>query len=206
MKYASIVVGALETNCYVVYCEKTGDCGIIDPGADAQKIFKVINNNDLNPIILINTHGHVDHIGANQDIKDKYDIPLYIHAADDPILQSSLQSEMALILGAKKSPPPDEYLNEQDIITIGEVRLEVLHTPGHSPGSVCFLSEGNLFSGDTLFCGGVGRTDLPGGSWDDLVSSIRTKLFSLDESYSVLPGHGPASSIYQEKNSNPYVR
>jgi len=206
MKYTSIIVGALETNCYIVYCENTGDCGIIDPGADAQKIIRLIAENNLNPVILINTHGHVDHIGANQDIKDKYDIPLYIHADDVQVLNSSLQSEMALILGAKKSPPPDEYLKEQDVLTIGEVQLEVLHTPGHSPGSVCFIGDNYLFSGDTLFCGGVGRTDLPGGSWDDLVSSIRNKLFNLDDIYSVLPGHGPASSIFQEKNSNPYVR
>ncbi|MGB3860966.1 MAG: MBL fold metallo-hydrolase [Candidatus Aminicenantaceae bacterium] len=205
MKYESVIVGALETNCYIVYCEETLECAVIDPGAEPEKIFRLIGQKGLKPTILINTHGHVDHIGANRDIKDKFDIPLYLHAADKPMLESVLQSELSFFLGAKESPPPDKYLEEGDEIKIGYVSLSVIHTPGHSPGSVCLMGDGILFSGDTLFFGGVGRTDLPGGSWSEMESSIREKIFTLPADTVVLPGHGPTTTVDQETKSNPFI-
>jgi hydroxyacylglutathione hydrolase len=206
MKYESVIVGALETNCYLVYCKKTLKCAVIDPGADPEKIFRVIGHKGLKPAILINTHGHVDHIGANQDIKDKFDIPLCIHAADSPMLESVLQSELSFFLGAKESPPADKFLEEGEEIKIGNVSLSVLYTPGHSPGSVSLMGDGILFSGDTLFFGGVGRTDLPGGSWAELERSIREKIFTLPADTLVLTGHGPTTTVGQEMQFNPFIR
>jgi len=206
MKYEKIVVGALETNCYLAFCEKSRECAVIDPGADPEKIIRIIDDKDLKPVVLLNTHGHIDHIGGNKAIKEKFGVPLYIHKDYEKMLKSVLQSGLALLLGSKASPAPDKLLNEGDIIDIGESKLEVIHTPGHSPGSVSFLTDMVLFSGDTLFCGGVGRTDLPGGSWDKLVNSIRKKILTLPDETLVLPGHGPATTVGQEKESNPYIK
>jgi len=206
MKYESVIVGALETNCYLVYCQETMECAVIDPGAEPERIFRVIAHKDLKPTLLINTHGHVDHVGANRDIKDKFDIPLCIHAADGPMLDNVLQSELSFFLGAKESPPPDRYLEEGETLKIGNVSLSVVHTPGHSPGSVSLMGDGILFSGDTLFYGGVGRTDLPGGSWTELERSIKEKIFILPEDTVVLTGHGPSTTVGQEKKFNPFVR
>lgn len=206
MKHESVIVGALETNCYLVYCQETLECAIIDPGAEPEKILRLIRHKELKPTVLINTHGHVDHIGANRDIKDKFDIPLCIHPADRPMLESVLQSEMSFFLGAKESPPPDEFLEEGKEINIGNVSLSVIHTPGHSPGSVSLMGDGILFSGDSLFFGGVGRTDLPGGSWAELEKSIREKIFTLPEDTLVLPGHGPTTTVSQEAKFNPFIR
>jgi len=206
MKYESVIVGALETNCYLVYCQETMECAVIDPGAEPERIFRVIAHKDLKPTLLINTHGHVDHVGANRDIKDKFDIPLCIHAADGPMLDNVLQSELSFFLGAKESPPPDRYLEEGETLKIGNVSLSVVHTPGHSPGSVSLMGDDILFSGDTLFYGGVGRTDLPGGSWTELERSIKEKIFILPEDTVVLTGHGPSTTVGQEKKFNPFVR
>ena len=206
MRYERIVVGALETNCYLVYCEETRECGVVDPGADPGKIIHAIENKELIPSVLINTHGHVDHVGANKDIKEKYGIPLCIHASDSQMLDNLLATAMGLFLGAKKSPKPDRFLEEGDKIQVGKQDLKVIHTPGHSPGSVSLVGDGFLLTGDLLFCGGVGRTDLPGGSWSVLEESIRSKIYSFPDETEVLPGHGPTTTIGQEKNSNPFVR
>ncbi|MDP2958072.1 MAG: MBL fold metallo-hydrolase, partial [Longimicrobiales bacterium] len=162
MKYALVIVGALETNCYLVYCEETRACAIIDPGADHEKIILSVADLELKPVIVLDTHGHVDHIGANSEIIRKYAVPLAMHPADTGMLQVSDYIELSLLLGARNSPPPDRLLAEGDEIVIGRTSLRVMHIPGHTPGSVGFVAAGVLFSGDTLFCGGVGRTDLPG--------------------------------------------
>lgn len=205
MKFEGIIVGSLETNCYLVYCEETLECAVIDPGAEAERIFPAISRKQLKPVVILNTHGHVDHIGANRDIKEKYDIPLCIHALDSPMLGKAQQSELSFFLGAKESPPADSFLQNGDTVKIGKTSLRVIHTPGHSPGSVSFLGKGFLLSGDTLFWGGVGRTDLPGGSWTDLENSIKTKILTLPEETIVLPGHGPSTSVAEEKGSNPFI-
>jgi hydroxyacylglutathione hydrolase len=206
MKYENVIVGALETNCYLIYCEETLECAVMDPGAEPEKIFRAIHENNLKPVVLINTHGHVDHVGANKDIKERYDIPILIHSADVPILRSILQSGLSLFLGAKASPPPDRLLEEGDEVKIGTCSLKVIHTPGHSPGCLCFVQDGLLFSGDTLFCGGVGRTDLPGGSWENMIKSIRNKILTLSDETLVFPGHGPYTTIGQERLMNPFIR
>jgi glyoxylase-like metal-dependent hydrolase (beta-lactamase superfamily II) len=205
MKYELVIVGALDTNCYLVYCEETRACAIVDPGADPEKIISTVADLELKPVIVLNTHGHVDHIGANSDIVQKYRIPLAMHAADTGMLQVSDYIELSLLLGARNSPPPDRLLAEGDEIAVGRISLRVIHIPGHTPGSIGFVAGGVLFSGDTLFCGGVGRTDLPGGSWKDLEQSIREKILTLPEETVVLPGHGPWTTVEQERNSNPFL-
>ncbi len=205
MNYEMLAVGPLETNCYVVYCQDSLECAVVDPGAEADRIFQLIAQKSLKPALILNTHGHIDHIGANKDIKEKFNIPLYIHSADSPMLENVQQSEMAAFLGVMDSPSPDHLLNDGDKIKIGKSFLRVINTPGHSPGSVSFLGDGFLLSGDTLFFGGVGRTDLPGGSWKDLVSSIKNKILTMPDEMIVLPGHGPFTTVGQEKRANPFI-
>ncbi len=205
MIYEVLVVGSLETNCYVVYCQDSLECAVVDPGAEADRIFQLIARKSLKPALILNTHGHIDHIGANKGIKEKFNIPLYIHSADSPMLENVQQSEMAIFLGVMDSPSPDHLLNDGDKIKIGESFLRVIHTPGHSPGSVSFLGDGFLLSGDTLFLGGVGRTDLPGGSWKDIESSIKNKILTMPDEMIVLPGHGSFTTVGQEKRANPFI-
>ncbi len=205
MKYKIIIVGALETNCYLVYCEETRACAIVDPGAEPERIFPEIFEEGLTPIVLINTHGHIDHIGANMDIKDHFGVPLYIHAGDSPMLGKIQQLELSLFLGAKDSPPADHLMTDGEEIRIGNGSLRVLHTPGHSPGSVSLLGDGFLLSGDTLFMEGVGRTDLPGGSQKQLEQSIREKIMTLPDETVVLPGHGPHTTVGQERANNSFL-
>ncbi len=206
MKYEMVVVGALDTNCYLVYCEESSECAVVDPGAEPEKIIRQIGSLGLVPVILIDTHGHIDHVGANKDIKERYDIPLCIHSLDSGMLDNILATTMGLFLGAKKSPEPDRFLEDGELIPIGKSHLKVIHTPGHSPGSVSLAGDGFLLSGDLLFCGGVGRTDLPGGSSSVLEDSIRKKIFTFPDDTIVLPGHGPSTSVGQEKTANPFVR
>jgi glyoxylase-like metal-dependent hydrolase (beta-lactamase superfamily II) len=202
MRYKLIVVGGLETNCGLVYCPAGKECAVVDPGAEPERIIAAIAEEGLRPVLLINTHGHVDHTGANREIKDKYGLPLLIHAADKDYLGRTHNLELSLFLGAQNSPPADRLLADGDVIEVGRGRLRVLHTPGHTPGGICLLGDGFLLSGDTLFFEGVGRTDLPGGDPRRLVSSIRDKLMTLPDDIVVLPGHGPLTTIGQERAAN----
>ncbi|MCX8160954.1 MAG: MBL fold metallo-hydrolase [Candidatus Saccharicenans sp.] len=205
MNYQLVIVGPLETNCYIFFCPETRECAVIDPGAEADQIFPLITHLNLKPVIILNTHGHVDHTGANVEIKDRYRAPIAMHQGDLPLLEESIQLEFGLMLGAKPTPRPDRLLADGDEVRVGQTSLKVIHTPGHSPGSVCFYTPGMLFSGDTLFCGGVGRTDLPGGSWKELIQSLRTRVLTYPEETVVLPGHGPRTTIGEEKENNPFL-
>ncbi|MFQ6069141.1 MAG: MBL fold metallo-hydrolase [Candidatus Aminicenantales bacterium] len=206
MEYEAVIVGALETNCYLVYCEETRECAIVDPGADPQRIFSAISSRELKPVVILNTHGHIDHIGANRDMKDRFGVPLRIHAADSSMLGGEQSLELSLLLQAKASPHADSFFEEGEVIEIGKSSLEILHTPGHSPGSVSFVGDGFVLSGDTLFSGGVGRTDLPGGDWQELMHSLEDKILTMPEKTVVLPGHGPSTTVGREKVSNPFIR
>lgn len=205
MEFITLVVGPLETNCYLVFCPDTRECLIIDPGAEPEKIIRAIKENNLQPIGIINTHGHVDHVGGNLEIKNKFTVPLYLHQADLSLLQQAHRGELSFFLQAKPSPPPDESLEDGQEIVFGQSRLTVLHTPGHTPGSVSLFGDGLLFSGDTLFNGGVGRTDLPGGDWTALRKSIKEKILALPDETEVLPGHGPKTTVGREKADNPFI-
>lgn len=201
-----LTVGALQENCYLYACPQTREAVIIDPGDEAQRIIKTIRKHSLVPRYILNTHGHFDHIGAIDAVSEEYPVPLAIHEADAFMYTSE---EMARMIGRR--PPlvkrkPDLFLKEGDHISIGTLTLEVLHTPGHSPGGVCFVSRPyHVFSGDTLFYRGIGRTDLVGGSFEQLAEAIRTKLYTLEDDLIVYPGHGRDSTIIEEKHENPFV-
>ncbi|MEM3730324.1 MAG: MBL fold metallo-hydrolase [Candidatus Bathyarchaeia archaeon] len=202
-------VGELFTNCYVIGCEKTKDAIIVDPGFsnrfDAEKIFKFIENNSLLLKSIINTHGHPDHTCGNGIIKEKFGVPIYIHEQDAYML-GDLGRKIATFFGFNNfSPPADALLHDGDLIMFGNVTLRVMHTPGHSRGSISLLGEKEVFTGDTLFAGSIGRTDFPESSEEDMNSSLK-KLVMLPDNFVVYPGHGPKTTIGEEKRSNPFLQ
>jgi glyoxylase-like metal-dependent hydrolase (beta-lactamase superfamily II) len=202
----NLVVGALEVNCYIIGDNKKNEWAIIDPGGDAEKILKIIKRKNARVKFIINTHGHPDHTGANTKIKQETNAPLYIHKSD-VTLGSGVFNQLARLTGIKGSPfKPDHFLNDGDTLSLGDIVLRIIHTPGHTQGGVCLFFDKILFSGDTLFAGSIGRTDLPGGSLTALLSSIKEKLFSLPDDIIVYPGHGPQTTLGEEKSSNPFVK
>ena len=207
MTFDIIVVGHLGVNCFVLGCERTGVGVIVDPGADGEEILAKVAKRGLKIEKIINTHGHFDHVGANKLLKEATGAELLIHDRDTPYL--SRVAEVATMYGfhADNSPAADRFLTDGQELTFGTCRMIVLHTPGHTPGGCClhFPEEGKVITGDTLFAELVGRTDLPGGSSETLINSIRTKLLTLPEATIVYPGHGPKSSIGHEKKHNPYL-
>lgn len=196
-----LAVGEMEANCYIFGSGKTKEVAIIDPGAEYEKIKQLLDVEGLIPKFIINTHGHIDHIGANH----KFDLPVYIHKNDADFLTNPLKSLSAFYGNFKKSTKASRQLEDNDEIEISDISLKVLHTPGHTPGGISLHHNGLVFTGDTLFEGGIGRTDLPYGSSEQLISSIKDKLLSLDESVVVLPGHGEKTTIGEEKKSNPWL-
>ena len=198
-------VGPLQVNCFVVACQRTREAMVIDPGEDGPRILQLAESNGYQVKQIVNTHGHFDHIGANQPVKDETGADLMMHEADLPLLQNARNHAQAYGLTVSPSPDPDKFLNEGDVFSVGEQSFSVFHVPGHSPGSICLLSDGHLFVGDVLFAGSVGRTDLPGGDFDALVEGVREKLFRLPADTIVHPGHGPDTTIGREKQMNPFV-
>lgn len=199
-------VGPIMANCFIVGCETTKEAAVIDPGDDADRILMELAKSELKVKYLINTHGHFDHVGANRRMKEVTGAQLAIHPDDEPMLEELSQSARMFGLSAENSPPADFLLNDGDKITFGDITLEVIHTPGHSRGGVCLYTKGHLFAGDTLFAGSIGRTDLAGGDYDTLISSIKNRLLSLDEETVVYTGHGPETTIGNEKRMNPFLR
>ena len=199
-------VGPLACNCYIVGDSDTKEAIVIDPGGDVDLIVQDIAEAGLNITALIATHAHFDHVLAAEALREKTGAPFYLHQEDKPVLQW-LQASGQMFLGIELPPPPDVDTtpSEGDLLIAGGVELQVIHTPGHSPGSISLLGDGALFAGDTLFAGSVGRTDLPGGDTKTLVDAVRNKLFALDDTLPVYPGHGPATTLGEEKRSNPFV-
>ncbi|MBU1088125.1 MAG: MBL fold metallo-hydrolase [Candidatus Omnitrophica bacterium] len=198
----TIIVGPLQTNCYVLGCSNTLNAVIIDPGADIVKIKAVVNQEKLKLKAVVLTHGHYDHIGC----LNHFDLPVYIHADDAEMLVNSEKNLSACFGTGQEFKPKIKILKDNDIISIGDLQLKVLHTPGHTRGGICLQVRDVLFSGDTLFCHGVGRTDLPGGSFEALLNSINQKLIKgLDPQTLVFPGHGSSTTISQETRENNYL-
>jgi hydroxyacylglutathione hydrolase len=200
-----MVVGEVQTNCYILGCPKTREGLVIDPGGNPETIESNVIDMGLTVGAIVNTHGHVDHIGANRDIKEATGAELLIHEFDaamlgDPVANLSSMWYMPIV-----SPPADRLLSEGDTVKAGNIVLSVVHTPGHTAGGICLVAHGLVFSGDTLFAGSIGRTDFPGGSVELLIHSIRTKLMGLPRATVILPGHGPNTTIQKEKKSNPYI-
>lgn len=204
MNIQSLVVGPVAANCYIL-SDAAGEGIVIDPGGDAPTILEAIKKENLKINAVLNTHGHSDHIGANDAVRDATGAPLYIHAADENMLTDP-RANLSLFMGSKIISRPAEYhLKEGDILHFGDIELKVLHTPGHSPGGVCFVGDGVVFSGDTLFAESVGRTDFPGGSMSQLLSEIKEKLMKLPDDTVVYSGHGPVTTIGWERQYNPYI-
>ena len=203
----TIHVGITQTNCYVVGCEETHEGVVIDPGGNPKRILKAIEDGGLTIRYVLNTHCHFDHMGANADVVAATGAPLALHPAELPILQARGGASWFGV-PVKESPEPDIKLDDGQAIEVGTLRFQVLHTPGHSPGGVTFYlaEQGVAFDGDVLFQMGVGRTDLPGGEWDTLMRSIREVLFALPDETVLYSGHGPRTTVGQEKRSNPWVR
>lgn len=200
-----LVVGPFASNCYIVGSESTKEGMIVDPGAEADNIIRVVKELGLDIKRIVVTHGHIDHIDALQKVKEMTGAEVAIHADDAGLLQNQ---PLSLLFGSSPQPssPPDRLLGEGDSIVFGDMCFEVLHTPGHSPGCICLLGHGVLFSGDTLFNNGIGRYDLPGGSYDQLMDSIHTRLMVLPDDTVVYPGHGPDSTIIVERRTNPFLQ
>jgi len=199
-------VGPIMANCFIVGCENTKEAVVIDPGDDADRILMELAKSEFKVKYLINTHGHFDHVGANKRMKEVTGAELAIHPDDEHMLEELSRSATMFGLSAENSPPADILLNEGDEVKFGELTLKVIHTPGHSMGGICLYTKGHLFAGDTLFAGSIGRTDLPGGDYDTLISSIKEKLLHFDESTVVYTGHGPETTIGNEKRMNPFLR
>lgn len=201
-----LVVGPLGCNCYIVGDPETREAIVIDPGDDADALASSIREKDLTISAIIATHAHFDHVLAAARLRELTGAPFMLHDEDKPVL-AWLQESGRLFLGAELPPPPevDTVAGEGDRLRAGSVELEVVHTPGHSPGSISLVSPDAVFSGDTLFAGSIGRTDLPGGDTQALLDAVAHKLFALDLSLPVYPGHGPATTLGEEQRSNPFV-
>jgi len=205
MILARLVVGPLQVNCFILADEKTKEAVVIDPGEDAGDILKIIRDKGLKVKFIVNTHAHFDHVGANKMIKDATGAQILLHEADARLLASTPDQARAFGMRAPSSPPPDRMVKHGDTIVAGEVSLKVLHTPGHSPGGISLLEQGMVFTGDALFAGSIGRTDLFDGDLHTLLHSIRTNLMTLPDDTKVFSGHGPASTIGEERRENPFL-
>ena len=201
-----IVVGELMVNSYIVAWKETLDAVVIDPGGEAERILDRIQELNLNINAIINTHGHGDHIGGNGEMVEALGKPLMIGRYDAVMLTDSMKNMSAPFGMPATSPPADKLLDEGDVIEIGDGKLNIFHTPGHSPGSIVLAGDGFAFVGDLLFEGSIGRTDFPGGSFDTLVKMVREKVFPLGDACIVLPGHGPETTVGEERRSNPFLR
>ena len=206
MVFESLVVGPLGVNCFILGCDKTGQGIIVDAGDDAGSIIAAAERSGLIISQVISTHGHFDHVGANRAVMEHFKARLLIHAADVPMLGRAADVARAYGMQGDNSPEPEQFLTDCMEISFGSCRLTVLHTPGHTPGGCClYLAEEKIvITGDTLFADSIGRTDLPGGSHQQLLESIRTKLFTLPDDVTAYPGHGPETTIGHEKRHNPY--
>jgi hydroxyacylglutathione hydrolase len=202
--------GMYLTNCYVVGCEETKEAIVIDPGFDkdreAKEVLNFIEQNGLHVKYIVNTHGHADHTAGNGIIKKATGALVLIHE-DDAIMLTPVAKTLSRVFGLRvTSPPADRTLRDGDVLKVGRIKLVVLHTPGHSRGGISLLGENSVFSGDTLFAGSIGRTDFPGASFEEIIHSIKTKLVTLPDHYKVYPGHGPVTTIGEEKKHNPFLQ
>ena len=200
-----LVVGPLMANCFIFGCQKTKEAVVIDPGGDADRIKMILDDLKLQIKYIINTHGHFDHVSGNGQLKEATGVDILIHPLDAPML-SRLSSNAAIFgVSVDNSPPCDRTIEEGETISFGEHTLEVIHTPGHTPGGISLFTDGIVFVGDTLFAGSIGRTDFPGGDFDTLISSIQNKLFKMHDDIRVFSGHGPETTIGRERQYNPFV-
>lgn len=203
MKIQTISVGMLSTNCYLLTGQK--GCVLIDPGAQPEKVERALAKEGLPLEMILLTHGHYDHMGGVNQLKEQYpQVPVLIHEADEVMLKTPQYNFSIEISGEGYRTAADRLLADGEEVQTGNFCFRVLHTPGHTLGSVCYLMEDVIFTGDTVFCGGVGRTDLYGGSYPALAASVK-KVAALEGNYTLYPGHGPATTLDAERRQNPYM-
>lgn len=200
-----LTVGPIMANCYIVGCEETKAAAVIDPGDEADRILMVLAEAGLTVKAIINTHGHFDHVGANQRMKEVTGAELLIHSLDAPMLSQLSATAASWGMSSDNSPAPDRMLADGDMVPVGNIVFTVIHTPGHTPGGISLHADNAVFVGDTLFAGSIGRTDFPGGDFGVLKASIQGKLFTLDDDVTVYPGHMGLTTIGREKRTNPFV-
>lgn len=200
----TMVVGPFQVNNYLVVCEETKEAVLIDAGGDLSKLEKRLAETGATLKYIFNTHGHLDHIAGIAEIQKKLDVKVYLHKDDDFLVDSFQQSLGMYGFPHYETPKIDEFYVEFQELKVGNIIFKVIHTPGHSPGSVCLLAENNLFAGDTIFSRSVGRTDLPGGSYKQLKSSVEDIIFALNPDITIYSGHGTTTSVGEEKNLNPF--
>lgn len=208
MQIKQMTVGVMGVCCYLVSCEKTGQGLVIDPGGDEEKILAACRDGKIELRYIVATHAHPDHVCGNAAIKRATGAEIVMHEAEDDFFSQPQIAQYFSQLGLAASPPADIRVKDGDTISVGEVSLEVIHTPGHTPGGICLYSKPNLFAGDTLFVGAVGRSDFPGGSTKQLLHSIKSRLLVLPPETIVWPGHGyggDRSTIGAEKSGNPFL-
>ena len=205
MQIKTIAVGPMGANCYIVSCDDTKEAVVIDPGGDANRILVYLQDNDLVAKYIINTHGHIDHIAANEEIRKNTEAALLIHTEDGAMLEDPNRNLSAFMGMPIVQKGADRLLNEGDEIGVGNFTLKVLHTPGHTKGGICLVTDGAVFTGDTLFASSIGRTDFPGGDFDEIINSIKSKLMTLPDDTEVFPGHMGKSTIGKERNYNPFI-
>jgi glyoxylase-like metal-dependent hydrolase (beta-lactamase superfamily II) len=198
--------GPFECNCSVLACGDTKDAVIVDPGGEIEKIAEIVAHYDLAVRAIIHTHAHLDHIYCTRDIKDAHGGEVCLHKGDAFLYDGFAMQAAMFGWKVRDTTPVERWIEHGDTITLGKRTLSVIHTPGHTPGSVCFEIEGLLFAGDTLFRRSVGRTDLPGGDGKQLAHSIKERLYTRDPDLVVIPGHGPTTKIGDEAKANPFVR
>jgi hydroxyacylglutathione hydrolase len=206
----TLKIPPFEVNTYLVVCPETGQAAVIDPAGQPERILALANAVGARVVLILDTHGHADHVQANAVLKAACGAPVCMHVDDDSFFgDPQIREEIERELGLPSAPPADRLLADGEVLTLGKLKIEVLHTPGHTPGSVCFRIGGNLFTGDTLFVGDVGRTDLVGGSLNRLIDSLARKIIQLPPETVVWPGHDygetPTSTIGRERVENPYI-
>jgi len=202
----ALLVGLLEVNCYILGDEETKEAVVIDPGGNEDDILEALDYHSLQLKTIIDTHGHFDHVDANQPLKEKTGAAIAIHEADAAMLAKPSAEAMFFTGNRLRLSTADILLKEGDVLSFGNYRLKVLHTPGHTPGGISLVMENSplVYVGDLLFQGSIGRTDFPGGSFEDLINAVKTKIFTLGDNYTVYPGHGPVTTVGQERKYNPF--
>ena len=205
LRCETLHLGPLDNNTYLIWCERTRACAVVDVGFEPDEAIASVWRSELDVRYLLNTHAHYDHAAGMRQAQEALGGDYYLHPADRPLL--ARLSEQGAAFGFAPAHPPRDVndLADGQELALGEERLRVIHAPGHSPGSVCFHTGDQLWVGDVLFAGSVGRTDLPGGSFPQLVHSIRQRLFPLGDAVRAFPGHGPATTLGEERRSNPFV-
>lgn len=204
----SFPVGPLKCNCSIVGCKETGEAAVIDPGGDVDEIIELAEKMGLKIKYVLHTHAHFDHVLGSREVKERTGATICLHKGDQWLYDNLLTQVKLFGFAATDPLPVDRYLDDDEDVQVGKHKATVIHTPGHTPGSLCFSmadKESVLFAGDTLFRQGIGRTDLWGGSFEEIVDSISNRLYKLDDSTRVVTGHGPDTSIWHEKRDNPFV-